>query len=871
MAQRHHRTALFSIGALLLSSLIAGGALTCFKRWVPVHGKARLIQWAEARWPLRIQLESLTWDPLRGFNFQELRMVHRDSLQLLVHIPAGHTDMQWLASLVQRGLTFQSTVTMKHPALARVKARTILRPKNTIILEVKTDHPLQRSDFSPPWQAYLPPSWQAGRIHPDLIATLVPQQPWQISGTLHSEGLKLSQPHITEGRATLSLALYIDPRTWPHWQGSSHLLIEHARVHRAQQPAMVLTQGSVSIQPTTWEVHSLKVSYNQTDWWVAGEFEQRGPAILSSLSILHPGFNLQHLHIPELPLTVQGTMELEMHCNGKAWEHLLADCRGRAQLHGARAPLQPPALELEAITGTLLFDLFAQQYHLQNIQATWQSLPLQAAGTIHLRSPSPLNVVLNAETALTALPLPQAVHAFFKPTHGRARIQAEVRGALAAPQWQAQITLAHAAGTVAFLAQPLEALTGQLTYAAGTVTASNLALRLGSDDLMLSGSLGLQGPHALNAQLTTPQGRWSLLGKAIPHQGLELTALEWSNGDESLHAAGQLAYPLEKPSYLTVDGSLHLRPNHPLRWIRETLPALPQPWQARVQLSGAFNGPLAQWQSAEGHWKALVYQLSYGELIVSEAELKLVLQNQRYWLEINRALVEPGTLSLKLHKGVDPADTTWLLETRAQNIPLHRLQYLTKDLEAPLRSGVVAWDIQLKGAPRFDQWQGAGWLRAESNNLGSMPLLNRLFGQGILGAFADGLGLEELRRARVTGLALSAQLHRGKLHTKDLVIQGTSAGDYVAIMAAGIVGLDKGLDSPIDLYLDSPQIQASLAPQRPSSFLKASVLRGAGLLDRLRRQFGYVRLTGTLRQPQRTFELSPGPLIEQVLPFEEVS
>ncbi|MBI3009648.1 MAG: hypothetical protein HYY57_01525 [Candidatus Omnitrophica bacterium] len=161
-------------------------------------------------------------------------------------------------------------------------------------------------------------------------------------------------------------------------------------------------------------------------------------------------------------------------------------------------------------------------------------------------------------------------------------------------------------------------------------------------------------------------------------------------------------------------------------------------------------------------------------------------------------------------------------------------------------------------------WIGEGWLNASGEELGDLPLLDRLF-RGLFGVLADRIGLETLRRAQITQASVQWQLERERLHTEQLRLGGLAASEPVAVYAKGSVGLDGTLDLIVE-----PELSERTVLEAPAtSPLASTILRAAGQLERLRRFLGRHRLTGTLNEPQYRFEFTTQELFKQLAPGSE--
>ncbi|MDP3703774.1 MAG: hypothetical protein Q8R78_05245, partial [Candidatus Omnitrophota bacterium] len=193
------------------------------------------------------------------------------------------------------------------------------------------------------------------------------------------------------------------------------------------------------------------------------------------------------------------------------------------------------------------------------------------------------------------------------------------------------------------------------------------------------------------------------------------------------------------------------------------------------------------------------------------------------------------------------------LERLAQVIPAWRSRSVTGTASAhALMTGT--WETR-------PTWRGEGWLNASGEQLGDLPLLDKVF-RGLFGVLGERLGLDSLRRAQITQASLTWRLADQRFRTEDLRLGGVSGTEPVAIYARGSVGLDQTLDFVIE-----PELSEGTVLEAPTtSTLASTILKAAGQLERLRRLIGRHRLVGTLKEPDYRFEVGPQETMKQITP-----
>jgi len=298
----------------------------------------------------------------------------------------------------------------------------------------------------------------------------------------------------------------------------------------------------------------------------------------------------------------------------------------------------------------------------------------------------------------------------------------------------------------------------------------------------------------------------------------------------------------------------------------------------RLQGSGVieakFRGRFSDWSAAAIESRLRADRLSVRDLPLEQLTATLEQSDGVTRVRMPAALCAGGKCwgELIIERGSPEQPATYLLQADVVGLQLEALAQTIPAWRARAVRGRASAHALLSGTwEQRATWRGEGWLTAEGQGLGDLPLLDKVL-RGLVGALADRLGLETLRRMQITQASVRWRLTDERFHTKDLRLGGNAGPEPVAVYATGSVGFDRTLDFVIE-----PELSEGAVLQAPTtSSLASTVLQAAGQLERLRRLIGRHRLTGTLDQPTYHFEFStqevfkqlapgPGDLIQQLL------
>jgi hypothetical protein len=299
------------------------------------------------------------------------------------------------------------------------------------------------------------------------------------------------------------------------------------------------------------------------------------------------------------------------------------------------------------------------------------------------------------------------------------------------------------------------------------------------------------------------------------------------------------------------------------------LPFLPLPALESWALKGSadvqadYQGDLTDWRTAAIRARIRSDYLEARRLPLEHLQATIEQRDRVLRVELPSALFSDGKLSGELqitHAG--PQRQDFRLEGDLIGMALDRLTEVIPAWRDRAVTGRASTHTSLSGVWQAKHsWQGEGWMKAEGERLGNVPLLDKVF-RGLFGVLADRLGLDTLRRVQITNVTGRWQMAKERIQTDDLRLAGVSGSEPVAVYARGSVGLDRTLDFVIE-----PELSEGVLLESPTtSTLARTVLQSADLVERFRRLIGRHRLTGTLDEPVYRFEYSTQEVFRQLAP-----
>jgi hypothetical protein len=175
-------------------------------------------------------------------------------------------------------------------------------------------------------------------------------------------------------------------------------------------------------------------------------------------------------------------------------------------------------------------------------------------------------------------------------------------------------------------------------------------------------------------------------------------------------------------------------------------------------------------------------------------------------------------------------------------------------------SGHASTHVVLSGnRPDRRTWQGEGWLNAEGEGLGQVPLLEKFFKNGLIGPLAEWLGLEPLRRAEIRQVSMRWKLVDERIRTDDLRLVGVTSAAAVMLYARGSVGLDQTIQFEVE-----PEFSEQVVRQAGSIGSAAAVLPSTVVVEAMSKVARY-QIGGTLEKPRSNFRFTPQEALKWVV------
>jgi hypothetical protein len=406
----------------------------------------------------------------------------------------------------------------------------------------------------------------------------------------------------------------------------------------------------------------------------------------------------------------------------------------------------------------------------------------------------------------------------------------------------------------------LEAVEGAVRFEPDQIDVSGVSLRLNGQPLTAAARIELEEFLKVTAAVGFRGGRLETTLRLRPDETLiEQGAL--SLAESRLTLTGTVARLPSRSSHLRLSGAVALEELKAAPSL--SLPALAA-WNAQGTLTvrGEFAGPLADWRAGALRGDLRSERLMLREIPVEQLAGTVEQSGRVMRLRIPAALIAEGKFWSELILEHRPDGTSCLFKGDLVGMKLDRLAAAIPAWRSRSVTGMASAEALVSGLlERRESWHGQGWINAEGERLGDLPLLDKVF-RGIFGLLGERLGLESLRRAQITQASVRWQLADERFGTDDLRLGGMAGTEPVAVYAKGSVGFDQTLDFVIE-----PELSEGIVLQSPStSSLASTVLKAAGQLERLRRVIGRHRLTGTLKEPQYRFELSTQEVLKSIAP-----
>ena len=517
---------------------------------------------------------------------------------------------------------------------------------------------------------------------------------------------------------------------------------------------------------------------------------------------------------------------------------------------------------LTAVSGHVHVDIPARRLRIDELMARAGGGRIRLDGEALLRQPAMLDMTVEADIPVDLLQPWLAERGWATAVAGDAGIALHLTGQAATPRTDGEVTLRDVAAESAHLPAPVRALTGRLRLDPDGVEGQDVRVTLRDHPLTVTFRLNRTTPPSLTALVAFSGGLLEFRGQ-LPQDDLVVDDAHLTLSHTDVRATGSWPRVAQRPAVLHARGTVELSE-------LAKVPLLDWPvlasWHPHGQVSGeaSFNGFPADWRAAAIHSRITTSALQLGQVPIDEGLMELDQRARRLRVTLAGARMAGGLVrsDLQVDYGTTPQTNQYALQLEATTVQLNQLAERIPAWRELGVSGEASANAQLSGvwADR-PTWIGEGWINASGEQLGSMPLLDKVF-RGLFGLLGDRLGLDSLRRAQITSASARWRLQHERIVTENLRLAGYAGGAPVAVYATGSVGLDRTLNFVIE-----PEFTEQLMLEAPNTSSLASIaLRAAGQLDRFRRLIGRHRLTGTLQEPDYRFEFSPSEAVRQVAP-----
>lgn len=866
--QRLKRIAL--IGGTLTTGAVLTGSVALWivlAQWLPTTGKARLIQELERWGPVDVSIGTLGYRPFRGFVLKEMSVVDRATQELWCAAPLWQVQVDWLKLLVSRRLAFRSRASLDAPVHTALtfSGRYHLRDKSLTLDAHTTETPVR--SIGAPLTRYVPPPLKDGTVRLHVHLSHSPHQPPDVAVRLEGTRLIWKTPGWSLSGDLAMEGMVTPPSPGGRWAFQGDAALSHATLDGLSVVGPITDiEGRSRVTPELIDIQQLTATGLGSSWTLEGtvttgatpsvEMLVRSRANLATLVDAFP--TLKSAWQPE------GTADVEAVCRGPLHPSLLLDCLARAELRNATLASAKLAQPLTGITGRLRYDLLTHTLSIDQLTGRLMDDSLTLSGEMDVKDPVGLHLHVSGTVPL------EAAIPWFPPKSpvrtlgGAAALDLEISGSSAAPRATGTIELREASAQLTAPAITLERVTGSVRLADDRLTVSEATLTLNGEPLTLDVDAALV-PEAiprLTATVGFRQGRLSLTARVGPQEVL-IDDAQLSLERTELRGRGTVGLGVDQASRVDLSGTVDFTEITRLPFV--PLPHL-DAW--RLQGSGVieakFRGRFSDVPAATIESRLRADRLSVRDLPLEQLTATLEQNDGVTRIRVPSGLCAGGKcwgeLVVEHRSSAQPA--TYVLQADVVSLQLATLAQAIPAWRSRSVRGSASTHALLSGTwAHRATWRGEGWLNAEGQGLGDLPLLDKVF-RGLVGALADRLGLETLRRAQITQASVRWRLSQERIQTEDLRLGGLAGTEPVGIYAKGSVGLDKTLDFVIE-----PELSEGVVLQAPTtSSLASTVLQAAGQLERLRRLIGRHRLTGTLDHPEYRFELSTQEIFKQLAP-----
>jgi hypothetical protein len=848
-------------GALLVIGTL--GLWIVLARWVPVSGKARVIQEIEQRWPVSITIGRMRYGLFRGITLEVVQVTRTDTNEPVTMIPEMQVHINRLA-LLRRQIAFSGRVDVIEPFPTRVMLAGVYTLQHrTLKLDVQTGD-IALGTVTAPLAQHIPHAIGSGQVRFRLRLLQAPEGRPEVSGRITATALAWNGPGWR-----MSGDLLFDGKAIPHahsdgrWAVDGRLRLTRGRLDGVPLAGPVTDlQGTAHVTEDGMQIEQLSGAILESLWTLEGSAAFRpltAEALIAARQQLAPLSSA--LGAPYNEWHAEGLAGLQTVCRAAFGVSRMVDCLVRVDTRGASLKGPKLAEPVTGIEGSLSADVLTNAIAIESFSGTLRGHPLSVKGTVDARGPVRLALNVQGGIPLDVLEPWLAPASPVSALKGEARFDLDITGTGQDLRPTGSIDLVEAGAALRAPAAVIEEARAAITLTAEDVRVREADFRLNGRPVALQGSVSRHAEPAVSAAVRMPEGELTLDARV----GRELVTVEQaviSLAKSRVTIEGRVARHRGRASALSVSGRVDSTDLTALPFL--PLPAL-ESWALKgsADVQADYQGDLTDWRTAAIRARIRSDYLEARRLPLEHLQATIEQRDRVLRVELPSALFSDGKLSGELqitHAG--PQRQDFRLEGDLIGMALDRLTEVIPAWRDRAVTGRASTHTSLSGVWQAKHsWQGEGWMKAEGERLGNVPLLDKVF-RGLFGVLADRLGLDTLRRVQITNVTGRWQMAKERIQTDDLRLAGVSGSEPVAVYARGSVGLDRTLDFVIE-----PELSEGVLLESPTtSTLARTVLQSADLVERFRRLIGRHRLTGTLDEPVYRFEYSTQEVFRQLAP-----
>lgn len=850
--------------------------------WVPTHGKTLLIETLERRAPIRVSIDRMRYELVRGVVADRVQIVDRTSGQPWLSAPSMWLQVGWVSLLLQGRVVVHAQAALEAPCPTEVAliGSYHLRTK-MLTIDVRTSECLLPR-VTGPLAARIPPALTNGSVRLTLHVTHQPNAPpLAIAVRIDAANLTWQSPTMRwqadatiNGNATSSTALRVASRSesrdatapWvpgEPWQFQARIGVRNGAidglpmVHAARD-----LSATAHLSNDRLEIDRLQATVLGSRWTLEGALAPLAhPAFEALLSARVDVAQLAAVWTPAIAgWQLSGASDVRAVCRGSLESKATPDCLIHAHLERATlagAKLSQPITDIAA---DMAYDVLTHRLAAQSLTAHVLGQSLSVRGEATLATPVRLSLGVTGTLPLEAANDWLPATSLLRDLGGVALVDLHLDGPQTRLTYTGTANVRDAHATLLKRRYIIEQCSGPIAFTKDTVEGRQLSFQLNGQPATLSATLTLGARPQLTATLAMDQNRLALAGRLDPER-FQIDEATMALPHSELHLTGTYGRTPEQPSALRLKGAVELSDLAHVPLV--PLPAL-EPWNLRgvATLDARLEGRLNDWPSATLRGVVQAAHVSVRDIPLEQFSCELDQANRTARLRIPSAQLADGKLWAELAVEHHNISRDYLLQADLVGVQLARLADAIPAWRQRAVSGTASAHAMLSGTwETRPTWRGEGWLNASGEGLADLPLLDKIF-RGLFGVLADRMGLEALRRAQITQASVRWRLAQERLRTEDLRLGGVAGTEPVAIYANGSVGFDQTLDFTIE-----PELSEGVVLNAPTtSTIASAILKAAGQLERLRRLIGRHRLTGTLKQPEYHFELSSQEVFKQLGP-----